>query len=224
MWNGVFSLMAPSDIEFSKLRGLERLRGINQIEQNGMPIVGPMDVLSDKIEMRHTINVDEELQHPEQHLYTIGLHNMLLSKAQYIMDAPKNWQEKLEKAGQAYRILSRIYPYYNEKRVLIGMEEKDIKDVAALLLDHEIGEGKEAISVQKIVNVLNKDKKLALTVRLNLLNLLDNQEIFERFKVNGYQIRIIKDRLEKILKQIPEPSHRFNKPWWNTAVETPLII
>ena len=53
-----------------------------------------------------------------------------MSKAQFIMDFPKERIAELRKYDCEYRILP--YPHYAEDMVVLGMEEKDVKDVCAI--------------------------------------------------------------------------------------------
>lgn len=218
------SYATPSDALFNKLRG-ERLRfhTIKSVVEGGEPTVGMLDVLSEKIEMRHTIDVSNELQSLEENLYTIGLENMLLTKLQYIFDAPKQAIEDLEKSNQSFRILSRIYPHYDEKRVLVGMEEKDLRDTAALLLDHDPGTGSDQINVGKLSHVLDRDKKLRLTARLNLQNLADHVESLQQLGASSSKVDTIRGRIQRLLQSLPASDEKFRKPWWNTDIETPKI-
>jgi hypothetical protein len=34
---------------------------------------------------------------------------------------------------------------------------------------------------------------------------------------------IVTDRVSSLLKELPVIDKKWNKPWWNTAVETPVI-
>jgi hypothetical protein len=102
------------------------------------------------------------------------------------------------------------------------MEEKDIKDVCALFLDHAIGEGSEEINRNKIRRAGEKDKKLALTVTLNLRNITERLGLLEKW-LQSSDINKVVDRIHSVLDVLPRVDKNWNKPWWNTAVETPMI-
>jgi len=102
------------------------------------------------------------------------------------------------------------------------MEEKDMKDACAVFLDHEIGSGAEEIDSQKIKKVLKKDKKFALTVTLNLRNLVEKQNTLKKWMPKN-EVPTVVDRVKTLLKNLPKIDKKWDKPWWNTAVETPVI-
>jgi hypothetical protein len=136
------------------------------------------------------------------------------------LDVPKERVEELKKYGEEYRILS--YPYYAEDKLILGMEEKDMKDVCAVFLDHEVGEGAEKISPQRMRKALKKDKKLALTVMLNLRNIIESMDTLKDWMTKS-EVSTVTDRVETLLKDLPRVDKKWDKPWWNTAVETPVV-
>ncbi|MBS7249253.1 MAG: hypothetical protein KIH08_01475 [Candidatus Freyarchaeota archaeon] len=213
--------MLLSDKVFSAMRRGERwrVRAIDSINGEGLPVAGYMDILTEEINMRHKIDVRPELsQPPEKTLYTIGLENMLLTKCQFIEDHPRSVLEQLEQEGLKHRILS-CNSHYDHNKIVIGMEDKDIKDVCAELLDHPIGEGgNEEINGKKIAKILEKDKKFRKTVRLNLEMILNNEGALKKFGAKNKEINTIFSRVEELLSIIPESPEKWNKPWWNTEV------
>ncbi len=136
------------------------------------------------------------------------------------MEYPKEKLDRLREHKQDYRILP--YPHYAEDRVVLGMEDKDVKDICAIILDHSIGDGIGEISPHKIRAVLEKDQKLALTTTLNLANLAEKPDILKKW-VKKSEATTITDRIQTLLKSLPKVDKKWNKPWWNTAVETPII-
>jgi hypothetical protein len=133
---------------------------------------------------------------------------------------PKESMEELKNCGQHYRILP--YPYYAQDKIVIGMEEKDMKDVCAVFLDHDIGKGAEEIDSRKMRKILERDKKFALTVTLNLRNLAERQDVLRKW-MSKSEASTVTDRVEALLKELPTVEKKWDKPWWNTAVETPVI-
>ncbi len=217
--------MSTSDRIFAmQRRGSRfRLRSIKTISnEEGHPTVEVMDILTNEIDMRHTVNVEDELKEdPKKLLYTIGLEKMLATKCQFIMDMDKAVQKQLEEQGVLYRQLH--YEHYKKDKIIIGMEKKDIKDVSAAFLDHPLGEGPETIDVEKMKQILS-DKKILKTVRLNLENLLHNQDVLESAGASTSQISTITTKIEDLLEQLPKSDKKWSKPWWNLDVETPEIF
>jgi hypothetical protein len=197
-----------------------RVRTINGVTAEGLPTVTVLDVFCDCIDLRHKVEVKESFEHGRESIFTIGLENLILSKAQFIMDLPKTNMNVLKDSGQEYRILP--YQWYSSDKVVLGMEEKDCKDTCAIFLDHPIGEGPEQISKEKMRKILEKDKKLALTVTLNLSNLEKRGEFLAMW-TNKSEATTISNRIAELLGHLPQVDKKWDKPWWNTAVETPLI-
>lgn len=197
-----------------------RIRTINGITEEGFPSVTVLDVFCDSIDLRHKIEVKESFERSRDCLYTIGLEYMILSKAQFIMDLPKTDVHILEERGQQFRLLS--YSWYSSDMVVLGMEEKDIKDLCAVFLDHPLGSGKEEINQEEIRKILDRDKKLALTVTLNLHNVIARAELLAKW-MKPSETSVVVDRISSLLNALPKIDKKWSKPWWNTAVETPLI-
>jgi len=216
------SFATSNDRRFNMWRHGERYRltTINGITEEGLPKIAVVDLFCDCIDLRHKVEVKDVFERYRENLYTIGLEHLLLSKAQFILDMPKERMEELKQCRQDYRILS--YPYYAEDKIIVGMEDKDTKDMCAIFLDHEIGNGAENIDSQKMRKILEKDKKLALTVTLNLKNLVEKSDILKRW-MSKSEVSTVTDRIQSLLKELPVVDKKLDKPWWNTAVETPII-
>jgi len=216
------SFKTKSDALFNAVRHGDRyrIRTIEGIAEGGIPIVGVMDLLCDRIDLRHEIKVEDAFERYKENLYTIGLEYLILSKTQFIMDYPKEKLDKLAEYKQQYRILP--YKDYADDKVVLGMEDKDAKDVCAIFLDHPIGNGIGEIRSDKIRKVLKKDQKFALTVTLNLSNLAEKQDTLKKW-VKKSEAATITDRIQTLLKDLPRVDKKWDKPWWNTAVETPII-
>jgi hypothetical protein len=82
------------------------------------------------------------------------------------------------------------------------MEEKDVKDMFAVLLDHRVGEGENEISPSKMRKILEKEKKLLLTVTLTLRNLVGRTS-----DLNGWlgesEVSTVHDRICELLDCLP---------------------
>jgi hypothetical protein len=216
------SFATVNDRRFNALRHGERYRvtTINGVNGEGLPTLTVLDIFCDRIVLRHRVEVTGEFEKFKENLYTISLEQLLLSKAQFIFDAPAEAAEELKLHGQDYRILE--YPHYPKEKIIVGMEEKDVKDVCAIFLDHEIGNGAEAINPQKMRKILQKDKKLALTVTLNLKNIADKPEPLKIWLSKRDSARV-KEKIELLLEDLPSVDKKWDKPWWDTGVETPQI-
>lgn len=216
------SFSTKSDRLFNALRHGDRyrVRTIEGSTDEGVPVVGVMDVLCDHINLRHNIEIKDAFKKYRENLYTIGLEYLILTKVQFITDFPKEKVERLKDYEQEFRILS--YPYYKGDSVVLGMEEKDVKDVCAIFLGHSIGEGKEEIDPKKMMRVLRKDQKFALTATLNLENLAEKPDVLKRW-LKGNDVATVTDRIKTLLQRLPAVDKKWDKPWWNTAVETPII-
>ncbi|MCS7113832.1 MAG: hypothetical protein RMJ15_02965 [Nitrososphaerota archaeon] len=216
------SFATANDRRFNAWRHGERYRvtTINGVNGEGFPTITVLDIFCDRIDLRHRVDVNSEFERYKENLYTIGLEQLLLSKAQFIFDAPKEAAEELKQQGQDYRVLP--YPYYDKDKIIVGMEEKDVKDVCAIFLDHEVGKGAEAIDPQKMRRILEKDKKLALTITLNLRNIVEKQDVLLKW-LSKSEVARATENIQLLLKELPLIDKKWDKPWWNTAVETPPI-
>jgi hypothetical protein len=218
------SFATANDRRFNTWRYGERYRltTINGITADGLPMITVLDLFCDRINLRHRVEIKDLslFEHYKENLYTIGLEGILLSKCQFIFDMPKETTEELKRKGQEYRILQ--YPYFAKDHIIIGMEEKDLKDVAAIFLDHDVGKGKEKINIHLMRKAFEKDKKLALTVTLNLKNLLERPEILAKW-LSKNEASAVVGKIKAFFKELPKVENKWDKPWWDTEVETPII-
>lgn len=198
-----------------------RVRAIDKILEEEVKS-GTLDILIDRIDLRHRVDVRAAFDDPESHVYTIGATNLVLAKCQYILDTPKSSYNDIKEYKLEYRILD--YPPYRNDRLLIGIEEKDMKDVCSILLDHDVGEENEMVNTNVIRNVLERDKKFALTFRLNIESLLKNENHFKEIGLPNSSIETIFSRAGKVLEAVPATDKKWSNPWWNEDVETPHIF
>ncbi len=219
-----YHFVTRTDRRFNAMRAGKRyrVRAIDKITSEDSLKVGTLDIFTDEIDLRHKVDVRTALNDPERHIYTIGIENVLLAKCQYIFDIAKGLREELVRHGLEYRILN--YPPYRSDRLLIGIEEKDIKDISAIFTSYKVGEGKECVNTAMIRKVLERDKKFALTFRLNLENLLQKEEFLKKIGVSDSNIGIIMSRVNAVLEAVPPVDKKWNNPWWNVDVETPQIF
>jgi len=215
-----FHATSASDRRFNTLRARKRYRvhTIKDIDENGLPIPGLMDIFCDKLPFCHTLDVRDELRETENHNFTIGLENMIISKAQLIKRVPKDKSANVDQ--------NRTLGEHGKNYFLIGMETKDMRDVAAALLDHELGEGKDRINIEIMGRKLRQDWGLWKTVTKNLRNMQNRLEaITEVFDAEKKQQEIIGDRLEKIVEQLEgkyavrKGPLAFSQQWWEEVEE-----
>jgi hypothetical protein len=219
-----YHFAARSDCRFNAMRAGKRyrVRTIEKILQDGSLECGVLDIFTDTVDLRHKVDVREEFNLPKENLYTIGIENVILSKCQFIFDVPISARDELARQHMEYRVLN--YPYYRSDRLLVGIEEKDMKDICALFFDHEIGNQKNNINPDKIRKTLEKDKKFALTFQLNLENILRNEAVLQEIGFSKADITKIFSRIQKVLDAVPKVEKKWSSPWWNVDVETPQIF
>jgi len=213
-----------SDRRFNAMRAGKRyrVRTIEKILEGDSVQSGVLDIFTDSIDLRHKVDVREVFRSPKENLYTIGVNSILLTKCQFIFDVHATVRDELVRQQLDYRILN--YPHYRSDRLLIGIEEKDIKDLCALFLDHEIGEEEGNVNPDKIRRILERDKKFLLTFRLNLENMLRNETLLREIGVPSADITQIFSRIQNVLDAIPKVEKKWSNPWWNVDVETPQIF
>jgi hypothetical protein len=218
------SFATSNDRRFNTWRYGERYRltTVNGMTPEGEPTLTVMDLFCDRINLRHKVEIKDVglFERYKENLYTVGLEGLLLSKGQFIFDMPAETAEDLSQKRQAYRILK--YPYFAKDRIIIGMEEKDLKDVAAIFLDHEVGKGEGKINAQIIRKAFERDNKLALSVGLNIRNLVEHQEVLGNW-LTRTEISTVTTGIEALFKELPKVEKKWDKPWWDTEVETPVI-
>jgi hypothetical protein len=218
------SFATANDRRFNTWRYGERYRltTVNGITSEGEPTLTVLDLFCDRINLRHKVEIKDIglFERYKENLYTVGIEGLLLSKGQFIFDMPAETREDLKQKNQEYRILQ--YPYFAKDRVIIGMEEKDLKDVAAIFLDHEIGRGGGKIDAKMMRKAFEKDNKLALSVTLNIRNLVERQDVLGKW-LSKTETATVTSRIEALFKELPRVDKKWDKPWWDTEVETPII-
>lgn len=219
-----YHFVTRTDRRFNAMRAGKRyrVRGIDKILSEDSLKPGTLDIFTDEIDLRHKVDVRTALDNPERFVYTIGVENVLMAKCQYIFDAPKSAHKELVEQDLEYRILS--YPPYRSDRLLMGIEEKDIKDICSIFMSHDIGEGSDCVNPDKIRHVMEKDKKFALTFRLNLENFQRNEKFLKCMGLSHSDSGRIMSRVAAVLEALPEVDKKWSNPWWNVDVETPQIF
>jgi hypothetical protein len=145
---------------------------------------------------------------------------MIISKAQLIKRLPKQETGSIDE--------NRILGAYDKNHVLVGMETKDMKDVAVAFLDHDLGDGNEKINVDLIGRKLVQDWGAWKTVLMNLTNMSKRARlIMWGFGASRGETEIIEDRLGRIVEQLegkyaPKKKFSFSKQWWEEVQDQVL--
>jgi hypothetical protein len=203
------------DKRFNALRtGMRyRVRTIRDTDEKGGPIPGLMDIFCDKLTFCHTLDVRPEVMEADKHLFTIGLENMIISKAQYITSVSTSQASNVDP--------TRIMADYDKKHLLVGMELKDMRDVSAALLDHDLGEGPQKISADVLGEKLRQDWGLWKTVTMSLRNMHQKLDlIFSSFGASREDRAVVDEKLARIVEQLEgryaakKRVFGLNKQWW----------
>jgi hypothetical protein len=211
------------DKRFNTLRTAMRyrVRTIKDTDGNGVPIPGLMDIFCDKLTFCHTVDVRAELNEIDRHHFTIGLENLIISKAQFIKSVAKSEASNIDQ--------SRILGEYDKTHVLVGMETKDMQDVLAALLDHDLGEGPDKINVDAIGSKLRQDWRIWKTVTMTLKNMHQKLEtITSSFGADKDDREVISGKLAKIVEQLEgkyvakKSVFDFSKQWWEDVEDQVL--
>ena len=217
--------LTHSDTMFNALRAGTRYR-IRALDRfiDSQPVIKSTDILVEKLEMRHVVKFDDrDFQAARSNFYTVGLEKLIISKAQVITDVEKKDESRLIEADQSFRFLE--YPYYNANRLIIGMEEKDILDLCAVLLDRfeptDVGPN---IRPDKFSEMLKDDEKFRLTVKLNLENVIRQSDWLRSKGLGASEVAKIEEAASVLLRSLGTVNKKWSKPWWNTDVETPVIV
>lgn len=218
-----YFFLTPQDKSFNALRGGRRYRvrmlvGVD-VET---PLIKDVDIFCDVVELRHSLAFDSEFDVAQHNTWTIGSEKLLLSKIQGIMEISENERMYLNDNGQNFRILD--YPYYRKGRLIIGMEWKDMLDTCSLLHDC-IGGVKNVLNINpdEVGLLLRRDKRFALTARLNLSNIIRNEDFLKSRGLPSTAVSQIIKNAQKLLDAIPVVDKKWSRPWWNDDVETPIV-
>ena len=88
-----------------------------------------------------------------------------------------------------------------EKTQIVQINEKDLKDLTVILLEHEIGEGdREAINAKEISKILFNDWGFYYTVTTNLKRIIEACSSYD--VLNEDQRKLVAGRATKVLEHI----------------------
>lgn len=221
--NTFLHAVTADDKRFNNMREGKRfrLRTIKQIEPDGSPIFGFADVFCEKLTFCHDVPVRDALKESSKNNFTIGLERMIISKAQYIKKIPEEDAAEIDK--------SRVLGKFDDRNLLVGMEPKDMLDVAAVLHDYEVGLDPRTVNAEKLAIILRSDWRLHKTVFMNLENLRRNLSAIVGVRVTESELSVMCERLDRILRSIaPEERNSFSqrlsfrKQWWEDVEDQVL--
>ena len=177
---------------------------------------GSVDLIADEFRFCHRFDLRSDILSASTQHGTLSPTLLLLAKLQFIRRIPAEDREKA-----AGRVLAPI----GRHGVVIGPESKDVQDTLALLLDHPVGEGPEAISLGRLSAMLSADWGLWRTVTLNLEMVRGSSILSGLPDGPREQIRRRIEALRQALDPLT-PKRRFGflgGEWWE-EVDTPQSV
>lgn len=149
-----------SDRMFNALTGGRRLR-LHSVDRvvAGRSVLGTVDLLADEFRFCHSLDLTDDISRAPTESHTLSLSTLLLTKLQFIQSIP---------ADHRPQVPGRVLGSFGKNELIIGPEDKDVRDLLALLIDRPLGEGLDAISPNQFVAPLASDWGFWTTVRLNL--------------------------------------------------------
>lgn len=197
-----------ADRMFNALMGGRRLRlhNVNQVV-DGRCVLGTIDVLADEFRFCHNMNLKSDIADAPKDGHTLNLSTLLLSKLQFIQSIPAEHQDQVP---------GRVLGPFGKRELIIGPEDKDVRDVLALLIDRPLGEGFGQISTARFVEPLKGDWGFWTTVRLNLDH-LGKSPLFEGLPPEWQAT--LRPRIEALRAATDQvqPRRRFGflqREWW----------
>ncbi len=149
-----------ADRMFNALMGGRRMRLHNVTEVlDGRAVLGTIDLLADEFRFCHNMDLRADITQAPKDGHTLGLSTLMLSKLQFIQSIPADHKDQ---------VAGRVLGPFGKREMVIGPEDKDTKDLLALLLDHPVGDGPGEISASRLVQPLASDWGFWTTVRMNL--------------------------------------------------------
>ena len=197
-----------ADRMFNALMGGRRLRlhNVNEVV-DGRCVLGTIDLLADEFKFCHNMDLKADISQAPTDSHTLGLSTLLLSKLQFIQSIP---------ADHGSQVQGRVLGPFGKRELLIGPEDKDVKDVLAVLMDRPLGEKLGEISPTKFVEPLTSDWGFWTTVRLNLDH-LSKSPLFEQLPPEPRETVRAKVETLRAGTEKVQPKRRFgflSREWW----------
>lgn len=202
---------------YNSLSGGGRLRWHMAVAQEGPQIVlGTLDIVADAFQFCHRIDVRRDVEQASENGWTLSPTHLLLAKGQFIQRIPRE---------NASSVPERVLVPFGKRQVVIGPEAKDVRDLLALLHDHEVGEGPQDVSTRELEALLADDWGLWRTLGLNL-EMVSRSSILRglvpaaRERITG-RLVVLRDLIARLA-----PKRRFaflGGPWWQEVDTTPSV-
>ena len=212
--SGLTFFETAGDQIFNSTSDGRRLRWHMVVAEEGSEIVlGTLDIIADDFEFCHRMDVREDVASAASHGWTLAPTHLLIAKGQFVQRIPRE---------DAALVPDRVLEPFGKHEVVIGPEEKDVRDLLALLLDHPVAESPGGISSAELSRLLGSDWGLWKTVGLNL-GMVARSPILRGLPPS------MRSRVEGRLKQLRElvgsltPKRRFaflGGPWWQEVDAT----
>ena len=193
-----------------------RLRCVTGVDEKGAPVMGLTDIICDTLSFCHEVPLRDAIKCSDENFYTIGLERLILSKTQFIKRVPR---EQL-----AEEVKPRFLENLGDTDAILGMEPKDMRDVTAAFLDHELGKSPDQINVETIGKLLEGNWGLRRTVLLNLTNLIRVLST-DFLGLNKEEFKLARERIQIVVDTINEkyvakrPRFSFSSEWWESVDE-----
>lgn len=197
-----------ADRMFNALMGGRRLRlhNVNQVV-DGRCVLGTIDVLADEFRFCHNLDLKVEITQAPKNWHTLSSATLLLTKLQFIQSIP---------AEHEAQVPGRVLGPFGKKELIIGPEDKDVRDILALLIDHDLGDQPGAISPARFIEPLASNWGFWTTVRLNLDH-LGKSPLFDALPSDRRPAVRKKIETLRAATDTVQPKRRFGflqREWW----------
>jgi hypothetical protein len=197
-----------ADRMFNALMGGRRLRlhNVNEVV-GGRCVLGTIDLLADEFKFCHNMDLKADISQAPKDGHTLPLSTLLLTKLQFIQSIP---------ARDSGQVTGRILGPFGKREVVIGPEDKDVKDILALLMDRSLGDNFGEISPTAFVGPLSSDWGFWTTVRMNLDHIAKSP-LFEQLPPESRETVRSKVETLRAATEKVQPKRRFgflSREWW----------
>lgn len=215
--SGLTFFETSGDRIYNSLSGGQRLRWHMAVAQEGSQVgLGTLDIVADAFQFCHRIDIRSDVERAPQNGWTLSPTHLLLAKGQFIQRIPRE---------EAPAVGERVLEPFGKRQVVIGPEAKDVRDILALLHDHEVGDGPQEISPRELTARLATDWGLWKTFGLNL-DLVARSQVLHGLPPEA-RTRIA-GRLKAVRELVAQlsPKRRLGflgGPWWQEVDSTPSV-
>ena len=197
-----------ADRMFNALMGGRRLR-LHTVDQvvDGRGVLGTIDVLADEFRFCHNLDLTSDITQAPKNGPTLRASTLLLTKLQFIQSIP---------AEDQAQVPGRVLGPFGKKELIIGPEDKDVRDVLSLLIDLPLGDQTDEISLSRFVEPLTSDWGFWTTVRLNLDH-LGKSPLFTSLPAEVRPAVLQKLSALRAATDSVQPKRRFGflqREWW----------